>query len=411
MERNENVISLQALLKNGTLNPDAVNGITEVIRREQEKETQVLKLHKYSIGGPYISKGRTVFKTRAPWLPSKSIQRNSYGELIYALYDHYFTETLPNDTVQEVYEKMLSEYDEQGRFSYLTLVHYRSDWKKYMIEAECEWLNSPIRLVKPEQIYDHYRKITAGARLNRSTFNNVKSVVNAVFDFGIIHNIPCVKARDIGTRYLRFAPRNDKWNGVYTREDRQKILKACEDAKPTVYTKAIELMFCLDIRIGELRALYKEDVNWEKRTIYVGHQMVDVKTDKAARHSVRSDIMKGAREAGKRTEPLSDRAISVIRWLFEAYPDSQWLLPSSGDNTPIRAHRFNDNLKRICEKAGVKYFSSHGIRFHVISNMYDAGISEKEIQRLSGHTTVNMTRHYNKYISSSEDDEIRKILG
>ena len=30
--------------------------------------------------------------------------------------------------------------------------------------------------------------------------------------------------------------------------------------------------------------------------------------------------------------------------------------------------------------------------------MYDAGINEKDIQRMSGHTTADMTRHYNKSI-------------
>ncbi|MBR6359140.1 MAG: tyrosine-type recombinase/integrase, partial [Lachnospiraceae bacterium] len=328
-----------------------------------------------------------------------------------ALYEHYFVETLPNDTAQDMFDKMCKEYEVENRIANLTLVHYRADWKKYMVDAGCEWLNIPIRKVLPEQIENHYRRITAGAAIKRSTFNNVKSVVNAVFDYAIIHNIPCTKARNISTRRLKFAQKTDKWEGVYSLADRQKILSVCEELKPTVYTKAIELMFCLDIRIGELRALYKADVDLEHKTVYVGHQMVDVKTDKANRQSIRSDIMKGGQEAGKRTEPLSKRAVSVIQWLFEAYPNTDWLLPSKGYNTPIRLHRFNDNLKRICEKAGIKYYSSHGIRFHVISNLYDEGISEKEIQRLSGHTTSQMTRHYNKTIKSSEDDKIRQILG
>lgn len=417
MERNENVLSLQNLLISDTLSSDAVNGITEMIRREKDKERLVFLYHNYTIGGPFKSKGRTVYRTRAPWMPSKSIQRNSYAALMSALYEHYFEEpqkpqkTKPVDTVKEMFERMLAEYEEQELVSHLTLVHYRSDWKKHIVDTGCEWLNSPIREVKAEQIYAHYRKITAGARLPRATFKNAKTVVNAVFDYAIIHDIPCVRARDIDTRRLKFAPKKDKWEGVYTVSDRKKILDACEQASPTVYTKAIELMFCLDIRIGELRALYKEDVDLERRTIFVGHQMVDVKTDKVNRHSERVDIMKGGQEAGKRTEPLSERAISVIQWLFDAYPDTEWLLPSSGDNTPIRLHRFNDNLKRICKKAGVKYFSSHGIRFHVISSMYDAGISEKEIQRLSGHTTSNMTRYYNRSLGSFEDDKIRKVLG
>lgn len=112
-----------------------------------------------------------------------------------------------------------------------------------------------------------------------------------------------------------------------------------------------------------------------------------------------------------------DRALtivadSLIKYLFETYPDTEWLLPSKGDNSPIRMHRFNDNLKKICEKVGVKYFSSHGIRFHNISALYDADISEKEIQRLSGHTTSTMTRYYNRSIKKyDENDKIRDVLG
>lgn len=110
------------------------------------------------------------------------------------------------------------------------------------------------------------------------------------------------------------------------------------------------------------------------------------------------------------------RAVAIkarlVKDLLEEYGDSIWLLPSKSGNGPIYTNRFNTNLKKVCEMAGVKYFSSHGIRFHNISAMYDAGISEKEIQRLSGHTTANMTRHYNKTISHySEDDKIREVYG
>jgi hypothetical protein len=43
--------------------------------------------------------------------------------------------------------------------------------------------------------------------------------------------------------------------------------------------------------------------------------------------------------------------------------------------------------------------------------MYDAGINEKDIQRMSGHNTADMTRHYNKSIKeATEDEKIRRIL-
>lgn len=405
------IVALQSILKCDTLSSDAMGELSSMVKRE--KERKVLLAHKYKISGPFKSGNRTIYTTRAPWVSSsKKMSRTEYDDLIDALYEHYFTNPFDECTVQEMYEQMIRYYEENNLVSYLTLIHYKSDWKKYMVEKGCEWLQTPIRNVLPGQIFEHYRILTANCSMKRSTFNNLKTVVNAVFDFGINRNVGCIKASQVDTRRLRFAPVKDKWEGVYTLEDRKKILNTCEDSKPTVYTKAIELMFCLDIRIGELRALQKDDVNLEKRTINICHQMVDVQTDSVNRHSVRVDIMKGKQEAGKRVSPLSDRAVKVIEWLFESYPDTEWLLPSNGNNAPIRLHRFNDNLKRICQKAGVKYFSSHGIRFHNISAMYDAGISEKEIQRLSGHTTAMMTRHYNKSINvACEDEKIREVLG
>lgn len=410
MERNETIISLQNLLDSDMLDVSVADNVSLMIRREKEK--RVLQFHTYKIAGPFKSRDREIYRTTAPWMPAGRLNRNSYNDLIDALYDHYFEKDFQEYTVRQMFEAMIEYYEKNHLVSNLTLTHYKSDWNKYIVEKGCEWLDMAISKVLPEQIFEHYRLLTAGETMKRSTFNNVRTVVNSVFDYAINKNVTCTKARLVSTRRLRFAPVVDKWDGVYTLNDKQKILKACEDAKPTVYTKGIELMFSLDIRIGELRALQKGDVDLQNRTINVAHQMVDVETDTAKRHPIRVDIMKGKQEAGKRVQPLSNRAVSVIQWLFEAYPDTIWLLPNTSQNGPIFTNRFNENLKKICEKAGVKYFSSHGIRFHNISAMYDAGISEKEIQRMSGHSTAMMTRHYNKIISTvDESAKIRAILG
>ncbi len=405
------VPALQELLDYGNLSSDTANDLTSMIRKEKEK--QVLFAHKYKISGPFTSGNRTIFTTRAPWISTnKKLSRNNYSDLIDTLYDHYFCDGIEESTVQDIFEIMIADYESSHIVSNLTLTHYKADWNKYIVKKGCAWMNKPIRTVKPEQIFEHYRLLTADCTMKRSTFCNLKTVVNAVFDYAITKNIPCAKASQISTRRLRFAPGQDKWKDVYTSEDKQKILKVCGNRKPTVYTKAIELMFCLDIRIGELRALQKDDVDLQNRTISIEHQMVDVQTESAKRHPVRSNIMKGKQDAGKRTAPLPERAVGVIGWLFDHYPDTIWLLPNKSENGPIYTNRFNETLKKVCNEAGVKYFSSHGIRFHNISAMYDAGISEKEIQRLSGHTTANMTRHYNRQISkNSEDDRIREVLG
>lgn len=409
MYNDKDLTALQSLLSCDTLDSDIAGAVSNMVRKEKEK--RVLQVHKYKISGPF-GKDRVIYTTRCPWVESKKVNRKSYDDLIDYLFEHYFVEPESQVTVREVYELMIKEYEETHILSELTLAHYKADWNKNVVGKGAKWLDKPIANVTSSHLYAFYRTITAGAAMRHSTFCNVKTVINAVFDYAITMDIPCIKASHISTSRLPFAPVSDKWEGVYTTEDRKKILTACENARPTVYTKAIELMFCLDIRIGELRALQKEDVDLENKKVRIAHQMVDVKTETVNRHAVRSDIMKGKRDAGKRVAPLSDRAIRVITWLNEHYPDTVWLLPNQDGLEPIYTNRFNENLKKICKQAGVKYFSSHGIRFHNISALYDAGINEKEIQRLSGHTTSEMTRHYNRRISNTCDDEIiRAVLG
>lgn len=110
----------------------------------------------------------------------------------------------------------------------------------------------------------------------------------------------------------------------------------------------------------ELRALQWDDIDLENKKVKIAHQMVDRPSETANRHAVRSDIMKGAKEAGKRVQPLSKHALGVINWLLENNGGNEWVLPNKGGKEPITTNRINENLKRICNKLGIKYYSSHG---------------------------------------------------
>lgn len=201
METNENILSLQSILSCDNLSVGVTDELNLMLRREKEKK--VKKLHKYSISGPHKSGNRTLYKTRAPWLPSKTLNRNNYNDLIDALYDHYKQSFHLDPSVQQIFEQMIDEYEKDGILTNLTLAHYKADWNKHMVESGCEWLDKPIKDVLPGQIYDYYRHLTAGGKMKRSTFNNLKSVVNAVFNYAYNHNIPCTKASLVDTRRKR----------------------------------------------------------------------------------------------------------------------------------------------------------------------------------------------------------------
>ena len=61
---------------------------------------------------------------------------------------------------------------------------------------------------------------------------------------------------------------------IYSRSDVNKLLTYIESLKPEMYELAIRMFFNLFLRIGELKALKWEDINWEDRTIYVHRQLL-----------------------------------------------------------------------------------------------------------------------------------------
>ena len=70
----------------------------------------------------------------------------------------------------------------------------------------------------------------------------------------------------------------------------------------------------------------------------------------------------------------------------------------------IGVNSFNRHLKEFCEKCGVKYYSSYKIRFFGATELFNKGVEPEEIRRIMGHTTLQMTEHYNRTDGKSNID-------
>ena len=105
--------------------------------------------------------------------------------------------------------------------------------------------------------------------------------------------------------------------------------------------------------------------------------------------------MKRHSDSGKRSLDISDFAAHILDELFRINGDKEYILQSKG-KMPISTNNFNDHLREYCEKCGVEYKSSHKIRFYACSRMYDLGYDEKTIQKNMGHSSLVMTRHYDR---------------
>lgn len=55
---------------------------------------------------------------------------------------------------------------------------------------------------------------------------------------------------------------------------------------------------------------------------------------------------------------------------------------------------FNRRLKKYCSELSIPYYPSHGIRFTSASICHEMGIKDRAIQPLLGYSTLRMTQHY-----------------
>lgn len=124
--------------------------------------------------------------------------------------------------------------------------------------------------------------------------------------------------------------------------------------------------------------------------------------------------MKSHTEAGKRYVSVSDYVAEVLEALREINGDKTYILNAGRDSVyPITSNHLNERLKKYCEEAGIKYHSSHKTRFGTITALYAAGVDEKVIQGIAGHSCLSTTRHYDRRPKDTglDDETIQNVMG
>ena len=353
---------------------------------EEQIENKLKGVHNNKIC--QISDGR--YKTHNPQLIKKTKL-----ELLIALYEYYFHQSpLPKrkKSIKTVYPQWLETYKsliEQGHRSVGSLRHYESDYKRYLYGIELE--TRDITKITFQDIKNFYAEITANQAMTRKSLNNVKTLINQIFDYARDQNIPVINTHDIRTIDL-CCKETDNYDKVYSDEERLKVLDTCK-CQNNVYSRCIGLMFCLCVRIGEIKALKWSDVDFENKRVFIHRSMVQIKENGIYKDKC-VDRTKGKKKECNRYESLSALAISFLREQRKETAFCEYVFMTN--EHPLQTNMVNKKLKRICEQAGVEYLSSHKIRFWAVTAMYNQNIADSVIQYTAGHSDPATTNHYKR---------------
>lgn len=312
---------------------------------------------------------------------------------------------IQESTLRSFFQTFLEKRQKNSTLSSQTVHYDEVTWNKYFDKHPIA--DSTMAEITASNVRDFFEDITGKGIITKKAFHKAKTLLNLIFDHAIIEG-KCQNnvSKNCPVKYLNFKVEKSNKNDVYRKDDVLKLSTYLKSLDPTVYTLGVRLHFCFCMRIGELRALTWEDYDEKSRTMRIWHEIV--KDADGTKNRVDRDVphTKNKQESGERIVPVSEEAAKILSILREINGGKKYILNGTRDaRFSISENAFNEHLRKYCENAGIKYFSSHKARFYGITELYEAGVPEHIIQYIAGHASVQMTQHYNRPDYTQEIDK------
>lgn len=332
------------------------------------------------------------------YVDRKQYTANSQRALINKLYEAYSKKAY---TLDKAYRDWMLWRREIGTAP-KTLQENANEWKHFIQDSAIA--SMVILTIDNRDLEDFYYSITKDFAIDSKRLTNITSVLNGIFrrclSLRLIPHNPMVDV-DMSVFRKRCKPKNTSKDN-YTLAERSAILKYLAP-KDDVYSLAISLSLYLCVRIGELLAIRPEDISNNALHINRAMRLVQYMNDDLtfSREIVTNEErVKGNKDTGFRAIPLTEKAMAIINKTMTLYPNQEFLFMHKGKQ--LRGDAFNRELKKVCTALGIKYRSSHQIRFTVATMLYENNVPITQLSLLLGHSDTNTTWHY---IRQSKPDQ------
>ena len=343
------------------------------------------------------------------------------------------TQTIYANTLNELRKKMREEqYEDEKALNVVTKDVTLDEW--YEI-----WMNTckkNCRNSTKESYATHYKRIQKELGWRKLTSLNLIIMQNALN--GLISDNARKNTKKILVDMLEKAIDSDlltknvakQLNTVISKEDKRerRVLTVSEaelflgEAQSSYYYNLFVIALETGMRIGELCGLQWQDIDFEKKVLYVRHTLCYFRKDGKYIFEMHDAKTKN----GRRTIPLTTKALEALRRqriqkqkiLFkgieteEQYRD---LVFVTKNNRPTQQFIVQEAIcaivNRIC-KAHPDYelFSPHCLRHTFATRAIENGMQPKTLQKILGHGSLQMTMDL--YCHVTEDTlfaEMRKM--
>lgn len=247
--------------------------------------------------------------------------------------------------------------------------------------------DQPIASIRPTAIQGFVRDLEAKG-LSAGSVRNVYDVTARVFvaavDDRVLAHSPCRKIR---------LPRGaDHDLGIPTVEE----VAAVADAIGERWRAMVVTLAGSGLRIGELRGLAVEDVDFLRRAIRVRNQ----RTQSGALAVLKS-------KTSRRTVPVGQVVIDELAAHLTSYP-SEGALFVDELGQPVPYWRWKRLLADATKTVGVDV-TAHGFRHFFASALIAGGASVKQVQTVLGHASAVVTLRTYAHLWPGDEDRVRDV--
>lgn len=248
-------------------------------------------------------------------------------------------------------------------------------------QAICDISPADIRIFQNKLMSEKY---------SQTYLKLINSTLSSIFNFAVkfykLKENPCHKAGSIG--------KVKRQMNIWTLEEFRKVIAECKEERFDIYT-ILNVLFFTGMRIGELKALTYEDIDFENKSIRINKTLVRING---------KDIATSPKtESSNRDILIDDKLIDILKLycskLYEVSNTSRLFLLNE---TNIRKM-----IKNFAKKAGVKEIRVHDLRHSHASLLIYLGVNPLAISKRLGHDNLETTL---KVYAHMYQDSAKKIV-
>ena len=164
------------------------------------------------------------------------------------------------------------------------------------------------------------------------------------------------------------------------------------------------------LRIGEILAITKNDIDLDNKTLTINKNAVQIKNADGKGYGV--IIQNNPKTfSGNRVLSLNNTCIDAINALFEIFPNQKYLALNSNGKpvTPQNAEKTFSQILKVCN-IDSKGRKCHALRHTFATKLFEQGIDVKMVSHILGHSSSSFTRDvYISIIQKTQASVMSKI--